>query len=194
MNEKKRETTKAKIKEVFAQLVIEKGFDAVTVSDIARTSQLNRGTFYLHYLDKFDLLQQLEEDLLNGFKKHFERGNGQSYGLCLMHPDTIVSAMNFALKNNIFIKALISESGPLGFIEKFKVMLRDHLRNQQNYLTTINKRFGNVPRDYAEEILLARVTSILALWIKKDVEEKESPKDIAEMIVRFATIPSNLAT
>ena len=189
MNEKKREATKNKIKECFAHLVIEKGFQSVTVSDIARKTNLNRGTFYLHYLDKFDLLQQLEEDLLAGFKEEFEKGNGKIYGLCLMHPDIIVSAMNFALKNNLFIKALISENGPLGFIEKFKVMLRDHLRTQKDYLTTLAKRFGNVPKDYAEEILLARVTSILALWVKKEVHEKEDPRTIAEMIVRFSTLP-----
>lgn len=192
MNEKKREQTKEKIKECFAQLVIEKGFDSVTVSDIARKTKLNRGTFYLHYLDKFDLLQKIEEDLLGGFKEEFEKGNGRTYGLCLMHPEVIISAMNFALRNNLFMKALISENGPLGFIEKFKVMLREHLRTQKDYLATLNKRFGNVPKDYAEEILLARVTSILALWIKKDVEEKEDPSDIARMIVRFATIPSKV--
>ncbi|MCL1949912.1 MAG: TetR/AcrR family transcriptional regulator [Turicibacter sp.] len=189
MNEKKREQTKAIIKECFAQLVIDKGFDSVTVSDIARATKFNRGTFYLHYLDKFDLLEKLEDDLLKGFKEKFEAGVGKTYGLCLMHPDTIVSAMNFALKNNLFIKALISENGPLGFIEKFKLMLREHLRTQRAYLTTLSRRFGNVPKEYAEEILLARVTSILALWMKKDVSEKEEPRTIADMIVRFATDP-----
>jgi len=192
MNEKKREQTKSKIKECFAQLVIEKGFEAVTVTDITKRTQLNRGTFYLHYLDKFDLLEKLENDLLAGFKKEFEVGKRKTYGLCLMHPDTIVSAMNFALKNNLFINALISENGPLGFIEKFKVMLREHLRTQKDYLATLNKRFGNVPKDYAEEILLARVTSILALWIKKDMSEKEEPRTIADMIVRFAMVPSRV--
>ena len=37
---------------------VEKGFAALTVRDITRRAMVNRSTFYRHYLDKFDLLEQ----------------------------------------------------------------------------------------------------------------------------------------
>ncbi|MBF6633531.1 MAG: TetR/AcrR family transcriptional regulator, partial [Planococcus sp. (in: Bacteria)] len=52
MNEK----TKEKIQKSFLQLLQEKNFIKVSVQDIAKASGINRGTFYLHYLDKYDLL------------------------------------------------------------------------------------------------------------------------------------------
>jgi AcrR family transcriptional regulator len=36
-------------------LAAERGFDAITVGDIARRSSVNRATFYRHYQDKYDL-------------------------------------------------------------------------------------------------------------------------------------------
>jgi len=46
--------TKAAIREALVALIEEKGFDALTVKDIATRANINRGTFYLHYKDKFD--------------------------------------------------------------------------------------------------------------------------------------------
>src|SRR5690349_6007094 len=37
---------------------IEKGFAALTVRDITERAMVNRSTFYRHYLDKYDLLEQ----------------------------------------------------------------------------------------------------------------------------------------
>lgn len=48
MTQKRKTQTKAIIKNVFTQLLIEKGFNSLTVSDITRMSNINRGTFYLH--------------------------------------------------------------------------------------------------------------------------------------------------
>jgi AcrR family transcriptional regulator len=39
-------------------LTIEKGFSAITVQDLAGRAMVNRATFYRHYLDKYDLLDQ----------------------------------------------------------------------------------------------------------------------------------------
>src|SRR5262245_11473787 len=38
------------------ELTVEKGFPAVTVSDLTKHAGINRATFYRHYQDKFDLL------------------------------------------------------------------------------------------------------------------------------------------
>ena len=52
-----RRTRKALI-QALIELTIEKGFAAITVQDIADRAMVNRATFYRHYLDKRDLLDQ----------------------------------------------------------------------------------------------------------------------------------------
>lgn len=51
--------TKQLIQQAFAELIKEKGFDAVTIQDIAQRATINRTTFYAHYSDKYILLDEL---------------------------------------------------------------------------------------------------------------------------------------
>lgn len=53
------------IREAFFELLGEVGFGKVTVADICRRAEVNRGTFYLHYEDKFALLDALIDEALD---------------------------------------------------------------------------------------------------------------------------------
>ncbi|TGA96908.1 TetR/AcrR family transcriptional regulator [Sporolactobacillus shoreae] len=50
--------TKAAINRAFLELLQEKSFNQITINDIAERADVNRGTIYLHYTDKYDLLDQ----------------------------------------------------------------------------------------------------------------------------------------
>ncbi|MFJ7731244.1 TetR/AcrR family transcriptional regulator [Lysinibacillus sp. NPDC097231] len=54
--------TKQTIKQALIIQIEEVGFERVTVKNLALTANINRGTFYLHYKDKFEVM----EDLQNG--------------------------------------------------------------------------------------------------------------------------------
>ncbi|MCL4487277.1 MAG: TetR/AcrR family transcriptional regulator [Chloroflexi bacterium] len=47
------------LQEALVELAAERGFDAITVGDIAERADVNRATFYRHYQDKYDLLDQI---------------------------------------------------------------------------------------------------------------------------------------
>ncbi len=55
--------TRKLIQEALIDLTIQKGFAAVTVRDITEYAGVNRATFYRHYKDKFDLLEQYAEEV-----------------------------------------------------------------------------------------------------------------------------------
>jgi AcrR family transcriptional regulator len=49
----------------------EKTFDAITVQDIAARSTINRATFYVHFVDKYDLFAQFNREWFQGaLKRH----------------------------------------------------------------------------------------------------------------------------
>jgi AcrR family transcriptional regulator len=65
--EKKREDPRVKrtrklLSQAFLELMQEKGFQAITVQDIADRAGVNRATFYAHYEDKFDLLDSYSRE------------------------------------------------------------------------------------------------------------------------------------
>ena len=68
MTEKKtdRRTLKTRkaIRDAFAELLTEKELSKVTVQEIADKADINRATFYKHYLDVYDLYDRTEEDII----------------------------------------------------------------------------------------------------------------------------------
>ena len=53
------------LQEAMIELITEKGFDAITVGDIAERAMINRATFYRHYQDKYDLVVTIFEEAAN---------------------------------------------------------------------------------------------------------------------------------
>jgi AcrR family transcriptional regulator len=71
--------TKVAIREALVSLVEEKGFEALSVSDLTRRADINRGTFYLHYQDKFDLLEQTETEIIRDFEAIILQANDLNF-------------------------------------------------------------------------------------------------------------------
>ena len=57
--------TRANLREALIDLIEAKGFDAVTVGDIAERAMVNRATFYRHYPDKYALVTSIFEEAVN---------------------------------------------------------------------------------------------------------------------------------
>lgn len=55
--------TRKLIVEAFVALVRERGFDQVTVGELARSAMVNRATFYRHYRDKYHLVEDIFEQM-----------------------------------------------------------------------------------------------------------------------------------
>jgi len=60
--------TKKLLRQGLAELMNEKDFKDITVKEITQRVDLNRGTFYLHYRDTYDLLEKIEEELITTFE------------------------------------------------------------------------------------------------------------------------------
>ena len=63
--ESRTENTKQKIIDAFLELLKEKKFSKITISDITRTACINRATFYYHFSDKYDVVEVIQQELLS---------------------------------------------------------------------------------------------------------------------------------
>jgi AcrR family transcriptional regulator len=59
----------------FIELLTEKGFGKITVNAIAERANINRGTVYLHYADKFDLLDKCIETYVEQLLNHCDNSD-----------------------------------------------------------------------------------------------------------------------
>src|SRR5699024_5997599 len=62
---------RAKIIRTLIENINEQGFENLTVSEITERARIKRGTFYIHYKGKQDLLNQLEENVYADIIKLF---------------------------------------------------------------------------------------------------------------------------
>lgn len=60
--ERRKQRTSAALKQATLDLVLEKGYDEVTIQDIVDRADLGRGTFYIHFRDKQDILWDIIQD------------------------------------------------------------------------------------------------------------------------------------
>lgn len=62
--DKRIQRSKASLKQTFLQLLYKKKFDHITISEIVREANYNRGTFYANFDTKEDLLDEVIQDVL----------------------------------------------------------------------------------------------------------------------------------
>lgn len=64
--------TASQIKETMFSFLETTAIHQISVSDICKTCQINRATFYDHYRDVFDLVQDMENDMLLAIQELME--------------------------------------------------------------------------------------------------------------------------
>ena len=61
------------IREAFEELLKEKGFHKITVTDIVARADLNRSTFYAHYPDIFGIVDEMQEEIIQRNMELFQK-------------------------------------------------------------------------------------------------------------------------
>lgn len=187
--------TKQQIKNAFTKLLKEKGMDSLTISEIARDANINRGTFYLHYIDKYDLLEKLENEVIEELTKillcddsndDIENPNNIDDLIDIIPYNAILNALYYVKSDFEFIEALAGNGGDPMFVERFKTIIEKLILTQIEKTDKLNFSMKGLPEDYAREILLSSATAIILLWIKKGA--LESPEVIAEMLSKAKEI------
>ena len=77
--------TRSFIGDAFSQLLAEKGFQTVSVQDITEKAGINRTTFYLHFADKYALL---DYSVSQTFRQELEK---RTLNLCHYTPENLRS-------------------------------------------------------------------------------------------------------
>lgn len=119
--EHKRKLTDDNIVKSFLRASEDKGVDAVTVSDIIQYAQINRSTFYRHYQDKYNLIDQLEARIIeeidnanNDFKEFSTQGL-KVEDIKDVANKFVYEFLTVIEKNQPILKVMISSKGNIQF-------------------------------------------------------------------------------
>lgn len=179
------ERTKEKIQISFLKLLKEKHFMNISVRDITMAASINRGTFYLHYQDKYDLLDQMEDNLLRGL----------DYRLQALQPDVLlleaeqgrismlaVEVFSYIQNHAELFQVLLGENNHLGFHKRLKRFFVTHFGEK---ITKNEAFFKNlsVPEDYLSAFATSAFLGLIEQWL--DHALAESPERMADMYIQI---------
>lgn len=172
------------IDQAFTKLIAEKGFEAMTIKDIAEEAIINRGTFYMHYEDKYDLLESYENTLLGGLYEILSRNIDADSQMKLssgMHRKIAMDTFNYIDDNADKIIALFNNQGENQFEHKVREHMREYYRIHSNSL--IDKNMLRVDIGYLLSYITSAHIGLIRNWLENGRRESsEELADILEML------------
>ena len=153
--------TKAAITGAFIDLVLEKGFEYVKVKDICAKAMINRNTFYLHYLDKEDLLQKMvdsifidQENSIMNIKKENTYSDFESV------KKGFVYVLDSFQKEIEFFRILLLDSSMSGYVDKYV----NRLKHAFTKIYGLDYNEFKIELDY----IFFGIVGVFKNWIVKD--------------------------
>lgn len=158
--------TKALFKKGLSELMQQKPPGEITVRELADYVNLNRGTFYLHYKGIYDLLEQMEDELITDFQAILTQHRAEE-----MHgkPFAMLNDIYRLLAQNAdFCRALLSDKGWLPFFEKIKVLVKEKCFEDWSYLFPHS---NSASYEAYYSFMLSGTLGLLEYWLLNGMEE-----------------------
>jgi AcrR family transcriptional regulator len=174
--------TRRHLRDALLALILEKGYDSVTVEDITQRADLGRTTFYLHFRDKEELLLTSLESVAEELKEkigvnedaqpdfqesakaittvfHHARENASLY-LIILNGGAALHALNR-------LHSVIAQTAVIFFEKRAKILDRPL----------------EIPVDVLAAYFAASLLSFLTWWLRR--ETPEPPEEMARIFNRL---------
>lgn len=179
----KNKKTKRLIQTSFLKMLEHKPFDTITVNDITSEAGINRGTFYLHYLDKFDLLEQIEEQLFSEIGEHIdELQKNYTFGTTFEdHQQQLATALFGSIKLQApYLKIFLGERGRAGFHMRFKQAFSSKVEANMKTISEIEEHL-KVPFPYFLSFITSAFLGLIEQWVQEDL--KSTPEEMTKIYI-----------
>ena len=170
--------TKKAMTDALAALLLEKPLSNISVREISDIADINRGTFYLHYRDVYDMAEQLQNEIIEKFNDIVENYEPKKQTDELF--PMLVELFNLLADNAELAKVLISKNGDAAFVDKLKNILREKcFINAQKVLGIKNNEEFN----YFYHYIVSGCIGVCSAWLDEGM--KETPVEMAALVERL---------
>lgn len=171
--------TRMVIEQCFLELLEEKPVAKITVTELCARAQINRATFYKHYLDIPDLLEKMEERLFDEIRESFGSENIKLRAF-------LVKMMYYTRDQDRRFMLLGGENGDPELMAKtFRVCY------EQGY--PLLARNVSILKESERQMLYSFLSygagAVLTTWIKNGMTEE--PETVAQFILDLCSITAD---
>lgn len=165
--------TKTTLKKGLEELMQEKPVQQITVKELTDFVNLNRGTFYLHYRDIYDLLEDLENEIFASFQEMVsqhtpEEMNGRPLPL-------LKDIFQFIGTHAVFCRTLLGQNVEYTFVNRLKELIREKCFHDWEIVFQ-----GLNPQSYGMlcSYILSGCIGLIEYWLFGDMQQ--SPEEMAK--------------
>lgn len=177
--------TRRQLRESLLSLIVEKGYDAVTVEDITTRADLGRTTFYLHYRDKEELLLESIEALTADLREQIERSPISEWDFAQDQPPPILLVFRHAAENAGLYRIILQGEGATRAAQGIRNLIS---RVVLDVLTVRVPHEGlriapSVPPDVFSSYFAGALMAFTNWWLEQDMPY--SPEEMTKMFRRL---------
>lgn len=148
----------AAIMNALIHLIGEKDFEKITINEIAEHADVNRGTIYSHYSDKYDLLDKcLEAQLYQLIESCSSVDETEPYS----SKSSLFRTLEQMEKNAIFYKNLLSNKGIPSFRNHLQEIMNKQIREQ---IVQNNISLDELSKDIVVQFLSSAIVGVIEWW------------------------------
>lgn len=172
------------IVDAFIHLVEKKGYEQVTVQDIADEAMINRATFYAHYKDKQDLYERIFDLALDSFSGILSSEDiVQGNRIRLKNVETTMTAIFQHIHDNRQFYLTIMDGSAIEVIrQKLGILLPMRYAEIFSSLR-ITESDIDVPLDFVIEYITSIFVGTLHWWLT--AETTMPPNQLAKLVIKL---------
>ena len=173
--------TKKLIRQGLVELSVTKRINKITVKELTDHIEINRGTFYLHYKDVFDLVESLENELYEDFDAKLSSYTGEA--LLKTPVDVCEDFCTHFYEHKDLYSALLGSNGDAHFAHKLGERLGERVHE---IFKSIFPEMNETTYDFAYHYCKFGLIGLITCWFTE--HQDWTPRQIAEMWLNVTTL------
>lgn len=163
--------TKMILKQTFLKLLENTPLENMTVKELCAAAEINRATFYRHYDDCYDLMDEIESEMLDDLKKLIAEQDSRN---------TLQKMLAKIKENKKLYCLLCSDKGDRYLSEKIIIVCYKQINlNMQKLFPN----FTSTQREWIYRFIAKGCGGILELWINNGA--KEPSEKVADFMLNL---------
>ena len=163
--------TKMLIRKEFTELLKKKPIQEITVREICERTGINRSTFYNHYQDVYDLLEQIENEMLGELAENLKNVVSENDP---MNMELFKGIFRSLMENSDMCVIMLGENGDKSFLYR---MLET---GKENCVAAYTKYFPKATEEQLEDFysfVSNGCVGLMSRWIHAGM--KKTPDELA---------------
>lgn len=156
--------TRAMLQKALISLILEKGYDAITIQDICNAADVGRSTFYAHYTSKDDLKQSGLDHLRRALVDRQKEALAESSDVSDRRLAFSLTMFEHARDHRDLYRALVGGHGGNIALGSVRQILSDLVRDE--LAATIDRNGSNrMHRELMVQYIVGAFMSVLTWWL-----------------------------